>query len=101
MALAAAAFLSAVVYTLSRPATRARMGTWIIRIPAVGHQLHLYQLARLYRTTGMLLRGGIPAVAALEMSAGCSETIPARHSPPRRSRFAKDNHSPRQWNQTV
>jgi general secretion pathway protein F len=27
-------------------------------------------MARLYRTTGMLLRGGMPAVAALQMSAG-------------------------------
>jgi general secretion pathway protein F len=27
-------------------------------------------MARLYRTTGMLLRGGMPAVSALQMSAG-------------------------------
>jgi general secretion pathway protein F len=57
-------------YGLTRPAARARMGEWVTRIPAVGRQLHLYQLARLYRTTGMLLRGGMPAVTALTMSAG-------------------------------
>jgi len=59
------AFLAALAgagYALSRPATRAAIGTWIARIPAVGRQLHVYQLARLYRTTGMLIRGGIPAV---------------------------------------
>jgi general secretion pathway protein F len=58
------------IYLLTRPATRAKVGDWITRIPAVGRQLNLYQMARLYRTTGMLLRGGMPAVAALQMSAG-------------------------------
>jgi general secretion pathway protein F len=62
--------LAAAGYALSRPATRAAAGAWIARIPAVGRQLHIYQLARIYRTTGMLIRGGIPAVAALRMSAG-------------------------------
>ena len=64
------AALAAAGYALSRPATRAAAGAWIARIPAVGRQLHVYQLARLYRTTGMLIRGGIPAVSALRMSAG-------------------------------
>lgn len=58
------------VYGLSRPMARAAVGAWVARIPAVGRQLHVYQLARLYRTTGMLLRGGIPAVSALQMSSG-------------------------------
>jgi general secretion pathway protein F len=58
------------IYLLTRPATRAKVGDWVARIPSVGRQLHLYQMARLYRTTGMLLRGGMPAVAALQMSAG-------------------------------
>jgi general secretion pathway protein F len=66
----AVAGLAGVGYALSRPALRAAAGTWIARIPAVGRQLHVYQLARLYRTAGMLIRGGIPAVAALRMSAG-------------------------------
>jgi general secretion pathway protein F len=64
------AVLAAAAYALSRPALRAAAGAWIARIPAVGRQLHVYQLARLYRTTGMLIRGGIPAVPALRMSAG-------------------------------
>jgi general secretion pathway protein F len=70
MALFALASLGAAIYGLTRPAMRAAIGVWITRIPAVGRQLHIYQLARLYRTAGMLLRGGIPAVAALQMSAG-------------------------------
>jgi general secretion pathway protein F len=66
----AVCFLGGSVYGLSRPAARAAVGAWVARIPAVGRQLHIYQLARLYRTTGMLLRGGIPAVTALQMSSG-------------------------------
>ena len=62
--------LGGAIYGLTRPEARARMGEWVTRIPAVGRQLHLYQLARLYRTAGMLLRGGMPAVTALQMSAG-------------------------------
>ena len=32
--------------------------------------MKVYQLARLYRTAGMLLRAGIPAVRALDMVQG-------------------------------
>lgn len=70
MVLLTLASIGGAVYLLTRPAARQRLGDWITRIPAVGRQLHLYQMARLYRTTGMLLRGGMPAVAALQMSAG-------------------------------
>jgi len=40
------------------------------RIPAVGERMRVFQLARLYRTLGMLLRGGIAIVPALDMVAG-------------------------------
>jgi general secretion pathway protein F len=39
------------------------------RLPAIGERLKVYQLARFYRTIGMLVRGGTPLVNALE-SAG-------------------------------
>jgi general secretion pathway protein F len=70
VAAGAVAVLVGLAYTLSRPALRAAAGAWVARIPSVGRQLHVYQLARLYRTTGMLIRGGIPAVPALRMSSG-------------------------------
>jgi general secretion pathway protein F len=38
------------------------------RIPGIGERLLVYQLARFYRTVGMLLRGGTPIVTALDMS---------------------------------
>ncbi|HYL01203.1 MAG TPA: type II secretion system F family protein [Steroidobacteraceae bacterium] len=66
----ALAALGGAAYGLLRPGVRATIGAWLARIPAIGRQLHVYQLARLYRTTGMLIRGGMPAVPAMRMSAG-------------------------------
>lgn len=40
------------------------------RLPRLGERLRVFELARLYRTLGMLLRGGIPAVAAMGMVEG-------------------------------
>ena len=57
-------------YGVSRPGFRAWTGRLFARIPMVGRQIELYQLARLYRTVGMLLRGGLPMVTALEMTGG-------------------------------
>jgi len=58
------------VYWLSLPASRAWLMKTIQRIPAIGERVRLYQLARLYRTLGMLLHGGIPVVKAIDMAKG-------------------------------
>ncbi len=71
--------IAASVHLLRRRSTRVAIGAWISRIPAIGLQLHIYQLARLYRTIGMLLRGGMPAITAMSMSAGLlGEALKAR-----------------------
>jgi general secretion pathway protein F len=70
VAIGALAVIAGVIYGLGRPAVRVALGEWLARIPSVGRQLHVYQLARLYRTVGMLVRGGMPAVPALRMSSG-------------------------------
>jgi general secretion pathway protein F len=57
-------------YVLTLPATRASLGRALTRIPRIGEYVRVYQLARFYRTLGMLLRGGIPVVSALEMVTG-------------------------------
>lgn len=49
---------------------RAWMGRAVWRIPAIGRRLRVFELARFYRTLGMLLAGGIPAVTALGMVSG-------------------------------
>jgi general secretion pathway protein F len=80
---------AALGYALSRRSSRAAMGAWFVKVPAIGRQLRLYQLARLYRTVGMLLRSGMPAVTAMDMSSGLlSEAL--------RSAFAKATQSVRE-----
>jgi general secretion pathway protein F len=56
------------VWALMRPAFRAWLNRRLWQMPAVGERMKVYQLARLYRTVGMLLRAGIPALRALEMT---------------------------------
>jgi general secretion pathway protein F len=71
--LAGGIFLAAVFAAarlLMLPETRRWIGTRLWAIPAIGERMRLYQLARFYRTLGMLLRGGTPMVTALDMSAG-------------------------------
>ncbi len=62
-----AALLAALVQLGRQPAVRG----WLLRrlwaIPAAGERMRVYQLARFYRTLGMLLSGGIPVVPALRM----------------------------------
>jgi general secretion pathway protein F len=55
---------------LSRPQVRARLGRTLMRLPRLGEYIRIFQLARFYRTLGMLLRGGIPIVPALDMVTG-------------------------------
>jgi general secretion pathway protein F len=56
---------------LAHGATRPQARAWAMQrawqIPAVGERMRIYQLARFYRTLGMLLRGGIPISQALHM----------------------------------
>jgi general secretion pathway protein F len=59
--------LVATFYMLSQPQVRGRLLQAVWRIPAIGERMRIYQLARFYKTLGMLLRGGIPVAQALEM----------------------------------
>ena len=59
--------LSLTVWGFTRAGFRSWLNRKIWEIPAVGSRMKVYQLARLYRTMGMLLRAGMPAVRALEM----------------------------------
>jgi general secretion pathway protein F len=60
-------FLLLAAWASSQPAFRAWLNTRLWRVPGLGARMKVYQLARLYRTAGMLLKAGIPAVKALEM----------------------------------
>ena len=61
---------SAAGYALSQPQIRGRILSLLWRVPLVGQQMRVFQLARFYRTFGMLLAGGIPVLQALEMAHG-------------------------------
>lgn len=71
MALAVA--LGGVVLLAASPLGRG-LWAWLLQrvwsLPAIGERLRVFQLARLYRTVGMLLRGGIAVVPALDMVKG-------------------------------
>jgi len=67
MVIASIAFLGTTAWGFSRPRFRAWLNARLWRVPALGSRMKVYQLARLYRTAGMLLNAGIPAVKALDM----------------------------------
>lgn len=59
-----------VFWALGRPGLRAWAWQRAWRLPSLGEKLRLYQLARFYRTVGMLLRGGMPVAEALDLLPG-------------------------------
>lgn len=56
-------------YAARLPAARAAVESLLWTLPAIGERMKVYQLSRYYRTIGMLLKGGMPLVGALEMGA--------------------------------
>lgn len=60
--------ISVAIFCLRK--SKAKILDQLWRIPALGERLMVYQLARFYRTTGMLLMSGVPALKAFEMADG-------------------------------
>ena len=63
------ALVASVIYLYRTTSLKTQITDALWRLPAIGERLKVYQLARFYRTIGMLVRGGMPLVAALEMGA--------------------------------
>jgi general secretion pathway protein F len=63
----ALASCAGLVFLFSRPAVKAWIAKKIWQIPSMGEAIRIYQLARFYRTLGMLLQGGIPLTTAMHM----------------------------------
>jgi len=63
-------FLVLVAWGVTRPGVRRRLAAWLWRSHTVGSRLRIFELSRFYRATGMLLRGGIPAISAFGMVSG-------------------------------
>lgn len=68
LVIVAAGMVATGVYLVRMAFVRAWLERWLWRIPGVGAQLQIYQLARFTRTVAMLLKGGIPLVSALDMT---------------------------------
>jgi general secretion pathway protein F len=70
LVIGALAGLAAAARAATLPALRRRLVARLWQVPAIGSRMRVYQLARFYRTLGMLLRGGTPVAAAIDMVAG-------------------------------
>ena len=57
-------------YAILQPTVKSWAFDQLKKLPSVGNRMLIYQLARFYRTLGMLLKGGVPVVPALEMVSG-------------------------------
>ena len=62
--------ITALFFALKQASTRRWLSQLFWRIPALGKRLRIYQMARFYRTLGMLLKGGTPILAALQSVSG-------------------------------
>lgn len=75
MLFAVLALAGAAGYASIRPAARQWLMRKAWRMPTIGARMHIYQLARFYRSLGMLLRGGMPVVPALQMTGGLLQPL--------------------------
>ncbi len=64
------ALAGGLLFAATRPVSRQWAEQKLWQLPALGKRLHLYQMARFYRSLGMLLQGGMPIIAALHLVGG-------------------------------
>ncbi|MFZ4538054.1 type II secretion system F family protein [Propionivibrio sp.] len=61
--------LAGTIFWLMQAGTRRWIFDRLTALPAIGERMRMYQLARFYRTVGMLLRGGMSIMPSLQMTA--------------------------------
>ncbi len=57
-------------FAMIQPASKVWLKKKMWDFPAIGKRLNLYQMARFYRSLGMLLQGGMPILVALKLVSG-------------------------------
>lgn len=62
------AFLMTVTAVFTHPKTRGALYGKVLDLPWIGEKVWLLQLARLYRTLGMLLKSGVSVLSAMKMT---------------------------------
>lgn len=70
LAAVAAGGVAALWLALREPGVRRRLAQLVETVPAARERLFLYEMARFYRSLGILLQGGIPVLSALGMVRG-------------------------------
>ena len=70
MLMCISALLILFVYWILKPGTSVQIIHFLQRLPTIGERYRIYQLTRFYRSLGMLLRGGMPAVPSLDLVTG-------------------------------
>lgn len=66
----AALALLTLVFLLRQECVRRALARQVERLPAIRERLQVYELARFYRSLGILLQGGIPILTAIGMVRG-------------------------------
>jgi general secretion pathway protein F len=61
------ALLGIISFGIFNARGRALVLQTLTRLPWLGERIHVFELVRIYRALGMLLRGGIPAVQSMQM----------------------------------
>ncbi|MDD0974741.1 type II secretion system F family protein [Pseudomonas fontis] len=74
---ASVASLVAMTVLQRQPAVRRWISRQLERLPALHRRLVMYELARFYRSLGILLQGGIPILTAMAMARGLLTTAAA------------------------
>jgi general secretion pathway protein F len=67
---ASVASIAGLVFLAMQPASKVWIKKKMWDVPAIGRRLYLYQMARFFRSLGMLLQGGMPILVALKMVSG-------------------------------
>ena len=65
-----AAIVTALAVVQKQPGFRRGLDRLVEKLPAVHQRIFMYELARFYRSLGILLQGGIPLVTAMGMVRG-------------------------------
>jgi general secretion pathway protein F len=68
-----------IFFAAIQPASKLWMKQKLWELPGIGHRLHVYQMARFYRSLGMLLQGGMPILVALRLVSGLLQESQREH----------------------
>jgi general secretion pathway protein F len=68
--LSVAAVIGVTIFAAIQPMSKLWLQKKMWELPGIGKRLNLYQMARFYRSLGMLLQGGMPILVALKLVSG-------------------------------